>query len=42
MIEEQRPDDARQLRNWIEAFDYEAVRQWLDRLVSLQTVDRAV
>lgn len=42
MIEEQRPDDARQLRNWIEAFDYEAVRQWLDRLVSSQTVDRIV
>lgn len=42
MIEDQRPDDARQLRNWIEAFDYEAVRQWLDRLVSSQTVDRVV
>lgn len=42
MIEDQRPDDARQLRNWIETFDYEAVRQWLDRLVSSQTVDRVV
>lgn len=42
MIEAERPDDAQQLRNWIETFDYEALRQWLDRLASSQTIDRIV
>ena len=42
MIEDQRPDDARQLRLWIETFNYEAVMQWLDRLVPSQAEDHIV
>ncbi|MEF3275850.1 MAG: PAS domain S-box protein [Chloroflexus sp.] len=41
-IEPERPDDARQLRRWIDRFDYEAVINWLDQLPSSLSTDRVV
>ncbi len=41
-IESDRPDDARQLHQWIETFDYQAIMVWAETLADVQPPSRVV
>ncbi|WP_322488105.1 PAS domain S-box protein [Chloroflexus sp.] len=41
-IESDRPDDARQLHQWIESFDYQAIIVWAETLANVQPQSRVV
>lgn len=41
-IESDRPDDARQLHQWIETFDYQAITVWAETLADVQVRSRVV